>query len=383
MRILIAPDKFKGTLTAEAATNAIARGWRRKRRGDELECLPISDGGDGFGSLLGRRLEAEARQLDTTDAAGRPVTGTWWWVARDRLAILETANVIGLALLPPGRFHPFELDTFGLGGMLRAAAAARPKRCVVGIGGSATNDAGFGLARALGWRFEDARGDTIPRWPELTSLARVRPPVRPPRFQELVVAVDVRNRLLGARGASRIYGPQKGLRPEDMAPAERAFQRLVRGWKTTMGKATSPASEPGAGAAGGLGFGLAAFCGARIESGFEIFARHTELAERIAAADLVITGEGALDLTSVAMGKGVGRVAALCRRADVPCVGLAGIVAADARVRRAFTRILALTPDLTSTAEAMRDAGRWLARLAEGLASEWPANKRGQVRSKG
>lgn len=371
MRILLAPDKFKGTLTAEAAAQAMARGWQRARRGDQLELLPISDGGDGFGVLLGERLGAEARPVNTRDAAGRPVTGTWWWVARDRLAILETANVIGLAILPSGRFHPFDLDTFGLGEMLRAAAVVRPRLCVVGIGGSATNDAGFGLARALGWQFEDVRGNPIHQWPELASLATLRPPRRPLRFRELVVAVDVRNRLLGTQGATRVYGPQKGLKPPDMPVAERAFRRLVRCWRASIGTASSPASRSGAGAAGGLGFGLAAFCGARIESGFEIFARHTDLARRIAEADLVLTGEGSLDLTSVAMGKGVGRIAQLCRRAGVPCVGLAGLVANEDRVQQAFTRTLALTPNLTTPAAARRDAGRWLSRLSELLARDY------------
>jgi glycerate kinase len=371
MRVLIAPDKFKGTLTAGEAAEAMARGWRRVRRRDALELLPISDGGDGFGTLLGRHLGAEPRSVDTVDAAGRPIRADWWWEPRQRLAIVESAAVIGLAMLPKGRFHPFELDTGGLAAVLRDVAAAKPRRCLVGIGGSATNDAGFGLARGLGWLFLDPAGGEITTWTGLNRLNRIEPPKRRVHFRELIVAVDVRNRLLGAQGATRIYGPQKGIRPEDVGPAERSLRRLARGFAGQFGGETDPARQPGSGAAGGLGFGLVAFAGAGIEPGFDLFAGETRLDRRLRDADLVITGEGALDLTSVAMGKGVGCLARLCRAARVPCLGLAGVVAEHPRVHRAFTGTRALTPDLTSSAHALGQPARWLARLAERVAREW------------
>lgn len=369
MRILAAPDKFKGTLTAWQAAEAIARGWRRVRRLDELELLPICDGGDGFGKLLGEHLGAVEQTVATVDAAGRPLEARWWWVASRRLAIIESAAVIGLALLPPGRYHPFELDTRGLAAVLKAAARRRPQRCVVGIGGSATNDGGFGLARGLGWRFMDATGRRLGCWTELCRLARVQRPARLPRLGEMVVAVDVQNRLLGPRGATRVYGPQKGLRPEDLGPAEACLRRLVRvgeplGWPEV-------AKRPGSGAAGGLGFGLQVFAGARLAPGFALFAREVGLAERVQQADVVLTGEGALDLTSVAMGKGVGELARWCRQAGVPCIGLAGQLEEHPRVRRAFTMTAALAPDLTTPEEARRHAARWLARLAEQAARDF------------
>lgn len=371
MRVLIAPDKFKGTLTAEAAAEAIARGWRRVRRKDGLELLPISDGGDGFGTLLGRHLGADKRTVRTVDAAGRPITAEWWWEPGQRLAIIESAAVIGLAMLPKGRFHPFDLDTRGLGGVLREAASLRPTRCLVGIGGSATNDAGFGLARAIGWRFLESGGAEITAWTGLTKLDRIVPPKRRLRFRELIVAVDVRNRLLGRQGATRIYGPQKGIRPEDVAPAERCFRRLARALEGKPLGEANPTSLPGSGAAGGLGFGLVAFAGARIEPGFDLFSRAVGLGERLRGVDLVITGEGALDLTSVAMGKGVGALARLCRTARAPCLGLAGVVADHPRVRRAFTEVRGLTPDFTTPEEALGRASHWVARLAEQAAREW------------
>lgn len=377
MRVLIAPDKFKGTLSAPEAAAAIARGWHRVRPSDTLLEAPISDGGDGFGALLGHHLGAETRTTSTVDAAGRPLATRWWWLPSDRLAIIESATVIGLALLPPGRYHPFNLDSFGLGQVLREAAALRPRCCLVGIGGSATNDAGFGLARSLGWRFLDRNGEQITRWPDLAGLAAIRSPRTLPRLGELVVAVDVRNPLLGAKGATRIYGPQKGIRPEDVAPAEQAFRRLTRRLRQLEGLTlpTSASRLPGAGAAGGLGFGLMAFAGARLEPGFQIFTRYTRLAGVVATADLVLTGEGALDLTSVAMGKGVGQLALLSRRARVPCVALAGTVAADPAVQRRFTATRAIVPGLAAPEEARRHAGRWLTRLAADTARAWPHDR--------
>ena len=164
-RILIVPDKFKGTLTAHAAAQAIAQGWREVHPADALELLPMSDGGDGFGEVLAGLLSVTARTVDTVDAAGRPCAAARWWDAAQRTAIIESARVVGLALLPPRQFHPFALDTSGLGALLRAVLTEGASRCLVGIGGSATNDGGFGLARAVGWRFLDATATRSPNGP--------------------------------------------------------------------------------------------------------------------------------------------------------------------------------------------------------------------------
>jgi glycerate kinase len=359
VNVLIAPDKFKGTLTALQAARAIARGWGRARPGDTLELLPISDGGDGFGAALAALLGARARTARTVDAAHRPCTARWWWVAQSQTAILESANVIGLAMLPAGRFHPFDLDTLGLGQMLLAASKRGARRMLVGIGGSATNDGGFGMARALGWRFWDRRGRELTRWTALEALERVQPPESPWRVG-VVVGVDVDNPLLGRHGATRVYGPQKGLRAEDFPRAERCLKRLAAVVRRQFGR--DVASLAGAGAAGGLGFGLAAFCGAELVSGFELFARLAQLERRLRRAGLVITGEGALD-RSTAMGKGVGRLAQRCAALGVPCLGLAGTISNAPALRRWFSAMHALT-ELTTPAEARAEAARWLERLA-------------------
>ena len=170
MKVLIAPDKFKGTLSARAAAESIARGWRMARPDDTLELQPISDGGDGFGELTSAALGARPQSIGTVDAAHRPCTATWWWDAKTKTALIESANVVGLAMLPRGRFHPFDLDTFGLAKILRAATRRGAAKIIIGIGGSATNDGGFGLARALGWIFLDDDGNPILKWTDLRRL---------------------------------------------------------------------------------------------------------------------------------------------------------------------------------------------------------------------
>jgi glycerate kinase len=363
MKVLVIPDKFKGTLTAGAAVRAIARGWRRARCGDTLTSLPMGDGGDGFGEVVGRLLGARTRRIRTVDGAHRPCASRWWWEPGSRTAVVESAKVIGLAMLPG--FHPFALDTFGLGAVLRAAARAGAKRCVVGIGGSATNDGGFGLARALGWTFMDRNGSELKSWTELTSLHRVRAPQKRRWFADLVVAVDVRNPLLGVRGATRVYGPQKGLRPGDFAHAEACLRRLSRVTKDHLGQEL--ARVPGAGAAGGLGFGLLAFAGAQLEAGFDLFAQEAGLEQRLQQADLVITGEGSID-ASTFMGKGVGEIAARCRKLGIPCIGLGGTVRLAEPARRMFTQVRALA-NFAGLKRAMKQPELFLERMAAEVAT--------------
>ncbi len=377
VKILVIPDKFKGTLTASEAAEAIARGWRKVRPRDTVELLPMSDGGDGFGETVGSLLHARVRTIRTIDAAHRKCTAKWWWEPKSRTAIIESANVIGLAKLPPGKFHPFELDTFGLGALIRAAVDQGAKRCIIGIGGSATNDGGFGLARACGWKFWDRDSAPIQQWIELHRLARISPPERSRSFKELIVAVDVQNRLLGPRGATHVYGPQKGLRPSDLGTAEKCLRKLAAVFAQSEPHATKPANNvaaiPGAGAAGGLGFGLMAFFGARAEPGFHLFAKLANLDQRLRAVDLVVTGEGSLDVSTF-MGKGVGEVGLRCRKGKIPCIALAGDVARRVRAHGLFADIFALT-DLTTVEAAKKNPGVWLERLAARVARNWQEAK--------
>jgi glycerate 2-kinase len=365
LRVLIVPDKFKGTLTARAAAAAIARGWRKARPHDLLDLLPMSDGGDGFGEVTRLLLKAGSRRVRTLDAAHRPCMARWWWEPQTHTAIVESAGVIGLVMLPAKGFHPFKLDTFGLGAVLRAAARKGARRCLVGLGGSATNDGGFGVARALGWQFLDGKGQAIESWRELGRLKRIGAPACRRWFESLVVATDVQNPLLGPRGATRIYGPQKGLRRREFALAERCLRRLARVVQRQFGR--DLAHVPGAGAAGGLGFGLMAFLGAELRPGFDLFARQAALERRLRAAALVVTGEGSID-GSTLMGKGVGEIARRCRELGIPCIGVAGMVKSSKWTAAWFAQTHALT-DMASVRQAQSEARPLLERLARHLAA--------------
>ncbi len=369
MRVLIAPDKFKGTLSAARVAQAIAAGWRSARPSDTLTLLPISDGGDGFGIVLKEILGATTIHSTTTDAAGQPRRAQWWWVADQKLAIIEAAQANGLALLPKGLHHPFDLDTSGVAPLIRAALKKAARRCIVGVGGSATNDGGFGLAQALGWCFLDPKGTPIVRWTDLARLARLEPPEARLRKCQFIVATDVENPLLGSRGATRIYGPQKGLLTRDLPQAEKCLRRLALVVQRQLG---INAATPGSGAAGGLGFGMLAFLGAKRRLGFDVFAEYARLDHRLRTTDLVITGEGSFDRQSV-MGKGVGQWIERCAKQSRPVIVLAGQVAPDAaKASRTVRWSMGLT-DITSTGEALDRPAFWLRRLARKAALNWDA----------
>ena len=369
-RVLIAPDKFKGTLSASKAAEAIAGGWRSARPKDELVLLPMSDGGDGFGEVMGRAISAEKLFVETMDAAHQPIEAAWWWEKKTRTAIVEAALVNGLAMLPHSKFHPFQLDTFGLARVLQSVMRSGAKECIVGIGGSATNDAGFGLARALGWKFlasDDCPTCTPTRlldeWWQLGMLARIEMPAYPLQLK-IKVAVDVKNPLLGPKGCTRIYGPQKGLHEEDFSLAEKALEQLAKTYKRQYRKDFS--TVLGAGAAGGLGFGLMAFTDAKLANGFELFAKHSDLLKQIREADLVITGEGAIDRQTF-MGKGVGQLATMCKKHRVPCIGFGGVADVPAK-QKLFSEIRSLT-ELTIPENAKKNAAHYLAALAKKTAA--------------
>jgi glycerate kinase len=313
---------------------------------------------------MGELLGAKAVLTTTVDAAHRCCQTKWWWEPKTKTAIIESAAAIGLAMLPHRRFHPFDLDTFGLGRLIQAAERKGANRCLIGIGGSSTNDAGFGLARALGWEFFDTDGDIIGKWTDLRRLQDIVVPRKRHWFKELLVAVDVQNPLLGKRGATPVYGPQKGLQAADFEIAERCFRRLALVANTQLG--LDFAKMPGAGAAGGLGFGLATFANGRLGSGFDLFAEESNLDRHLRQADVVITGEGCIDLSTL-MGKGVGQIAKKCRELKIPCIALAGRTDPDPRIRRAFDEVHALL-EITTNGPAKSKPDYWLRRLATQLA---------------
>lgn len=322
--------------------------------------MPLTDGGDGFGEVVSALMGARQQKTRTVDAAHRGCTASWWWEPNTRTAIIESAKVIGLAMLPAGRFHPFELDTFGLGNVLKSAASKGARSCLIGIGGSATNDGGFGVARALGWQFLDRNGNSIEQWVQLSALETIRRPRERGPFPEMAVAVDVKNPLLGRRGATRVYGPQKGLRKKDFSRAELALRKL-------SAAASKIAKTAGSGAAGGLGFGLGAFAGAELQNGFELFSKLADLERYLREVDLVVTGEGRID-RSTFMGKAVGQVTHRCKQLRIPCIALAGSIGDRREIRRSLGSVNVLT-EMVSTKAAMRQPERWLRALAQKTAA--------------
>jgi glycerate kinase len=346
----------------------------------------MSDGGDGFGEIIGGMIGAEPVSVQTIDAAHRPHEATFWFQAASGTAIIEAAQVNGLALLPAGKFHPFELDTFGLGKVYLTAAEMKAAKIIVGIGGSSTNDGGFGFAKALGYQFLDKRGIPIQKWTDLEKLERIIMSAQLP-FIETIIAVDVQNPLLGPNGASRIYGPQKGLREEDMPKAEACLDRMASVWREMnervaarmSGSSLAAAKDiydyakvSGTGAAGGLGFGLLAFAGAQFAPGFDIFAEAANLNARLKTIDLVISGEGAIDEQSL-MGKGVGSLYQVCRSSGARFIGLAGSLSHGMTEEFGFNKEVALygiVPSLTSLDQAKAAPAKWLAALASEAAKD-------------
>lgn len=367
MNVLIAPDKFKGTLTGKEAAHAIRDGWKKARPKDNLRTLPICDGGDGFGEAIAGLENAQTIQSQTMDAAHRPITASWWWQESQKIAIIESACIIGLAQLPASKYHPFHLDTFGLGEVLKQAIQKGAQTCVMGIGGSATNDGGFGMAKALGWGFRTQNQEEICSWTDLDRLAIVEKPKKTRLFKKFIIASDVENLLLGKEGASRIYGPQKGLIPKDIRKSEACLKALARHVDARM--MHDWRLEAGGGAAGGLGYGLMAFLGGKAQSGFDYFSRRASLNAQLKWADIVITGEGSLDKSTL-MGKGVGSIAKKCNETGKDCIGLAGAAQHLKQLSCLFKKVYKITPTLTNQASAQNSASKWLKILAENAAND-------------
>ncbi|MEX2446194.1 MAG: glycerate kinase [Dehalococcoidia bacterium] len=368
-RILVAPQEFKGSLTAFEAAAAIARGVREALPGADVVELPIADGGPGTVAIVAAITGARLMRHAATGPLGDPVDAAYALLERPsgRLAVIEAAAAAGMVLLPEPERDALRTSSNGVGEQVRSALDAGAEEIVVGVGGTATNDGGSGAAHALGMRLLDPAGQPLPGGGiHLARLARVEPP-DDPRLADvrLRIAVDVQNPLLGPHGATAIYGAQKGL-TEWQAPAlEHAVARWAQRLRDDLGR--DVAGIAGSGAGGGIPAGLlATFPRARIESGAALVAEAIGLRAAVAAADLVITGEGALD-AQTAYGKSVGHVAALAHELGRPCLAVAGVVVgrpeaiADVEVLDGTPeRAMAEAASLASAAAA-RLAGRWAA----------------------
>jgi glycerate kinase len=363
MRVLIAPDKFAGTLTAVEAAQAIADGWARRAPDDELDLAPMADGGPGFVDVLHASLGGDLLAVTVTGPYGAAVPGTVLLVGRT--AYVESAQACGLHLTPEAERDPERATSRGVGELVAAAVDAGATTVVVGLGGSGTNDGGAGLLAALG--ATAAPADALGRGPSsLASLETVDLSQARTRVDgvDLVAATDVDNPLLGLIGATNVYGPQKGVAEDRKIAVDATLERLAAA--TDKKRALSP----GAGAAGGLGYALM-LLGGRREPGIGMVAAAVGLPERAARADLVVTGEGAFDFSSRS-GKvpyGVAQVAADAVR---PCIALAGRVLIGSREMRAVgVESAYAVADLVGEEASFADPAGTLAQLAERVARTW------------
>ncbi len=380
MKIVLAPNAYKGSLSAREAAAAMALGAVRALPDTQLVAVPVADGGDGLVDVALDALGGEMRRATVSDPLGRPIEAAWCYVPERRFAAVEMALASGLALLDANERSATRTTTLGTGQLIAAALDAGARHIGVGIGGSATNDGGIGAAAALGIRFLDADGaEVAPVGASLASLATVDTRNRDPRLEAVRVEAvcDVDNVLCGPQGAAAVYGPQKGASPDDVEQLDAGLRNLADIVRRDLG--IDVAGLPGAGAAGGLGAGLVAFVGATLRPGSEMVLELVGLERHLDGADLVITGEGRIDRQTL-FGKAPAAVAAAARAHGARCIVVAGSVADDlGDVRSAgIDAVYSLAPDDMPLSERMARAAGLLADATEAALRDAAAGERRQ-----
>jgi len=377
MRILIAPDKFKGSLSAQQVAENIALGIRDVIPDAQIEIAPVADGGEGTAEVICKARGGEWVTCHAHGPLGNAIEARYVWLSENASAVIEMSEAAGLRALKDGVRDVLRANTFGVGEMLLDGAKRGAREIIVGLGGSVTNDGGFGMARALGFRFFTGEREIENGGPaELIGLARIEAPgaagVLPattlksqpasapggPLHIRIAAACDVKNPLLGENGATRTFGPQKGATPDELEILERALTRLAHTVTRDLG--CDFRSNPGAGAAGGLGFGLMSFCNGELRPGFDVVANAVELEEKIRSADLVITGEGKLDRQTLE-GKAPAGVALLARKFGKRVFAVVGRAAPDQQVRNTFDGVYELGGTIPQARELLRERARELA----------------------
>ena len=389
MRILIAPDKFKGTLNAREVAQNIAKGLLDVMPDAQIEIVPMADGGEGTAEAICEARGGSWLECKAHDPLGREIDARYGWIDQEKIAVMEMSEAAGMRRLSESERDPIRATTFGVGEMILDATKRDANEIIIGLGGSATNDGGFGMARALGSRFlgeplwndglgsrrnlnvtagkpsflgpqQELAGAVI----ELAGLRRIERPksLKPPR---IIAAVDVKNPLLGENGATQVFGPQKGASPSDLDNLERALTRLADVVASEFG--FDYRNEAGAGAAGSLGFALLSFCGATIRPGFEVVAEAVGLEAKMKDADLVITGEGSLDRQTLE-GKTPAGVARLARKLGKPVFAMVGRASEDPELREIFDGIYQNARPGMSQHENMKHAAELLRENARELA---------------
>lgn len=374
MKIVVAPDSFKESLSAPEVAAAMARGITLAAPHARIHCVPMADGGEGTVQAVLAGTQGERRTVLTQNALGEPIDADWALLG-DGTAVIEMATAGGLEQIPRAKRDPLRASSAGVGQLISAALDAGARRIVLGLGGSATNDGGAGMLQALGMAFLDSDSRPLePGGAALARLARIDAQGLDPRLRavQFTIASDVDNPLCGAQGASAIFGPQKGANPEQVRQLDAALSRLADVFAQTLGR--DDRNAPGSGAAGGLGFAARSWLGAGFRPGVEVVAEIGQLAEVVKGASLVFTGEGRMDSQTL-RGKTPMGVARIAREAGVPVVAIAGSLGAGyhmlygAGIHAAFS----LAEGPCTLEEACRDAARLLADRASDIMRIWLA----------
>jgi glycerate 2-kinase len=374
VKILIAPDKFKGSLSAREVAENIAKGLRDVLPEATIDIVPMADGGEGTAEVVCDALGGKWVKCGAHDPLGREIEARYAWIDNRKLAVMEMSEAAGMRRLSESERDPLRANTFGVGEMILAAANRGGRQIVIGLGGSATNDGGVGMARALGFRFFEhppspgsgAAGEQEYEQ-ELSRIAKLEWIEKPENLAlpKMVAAVDVRNPLLGENGATQVFGPQKGATENKIGILEHALTKLAD--VVSKDLKVNYRDEPGAGAAGGLGFGLMSFCGAVIRPGFDVVAESVGLESKMEDVDVVITGEGSLDRQTLE-GKTPAGVAGLARKFGKRIFGIVGRASEDRQVRELFDRVYVTTQPGMSEKESIAHAAELLRERARELA---------------
>jgi glycerate kinase len=362
VKIVVAPNAFKGSLSAAQAAEAMYAGIRRVLADANVELIPVADGGDGLLAALQGPLVAERRIQRVSGPLGNAVDAVFLYSPSRQLAVIEMATAAGLALVDVDQLDVMHASSKGVGELIKAALDLGAKCIVLGIGGSATSDGGTGLATALGMRFLDAHGQPLAgNGTNLQHICHIDGSALDRRLTatRLEVACDVDNPMLGNLGAARVYAPQKGATPDDVSALERGLTNLAAVIQRDLGQQVG--DLPGGGAAGGMGAGLKAFFDAQLQPGAQLVLELLQVETAIAAADLVLTGEGRLDYQT-GFGKAPGAVAALACKHAVPCIAIAGML--DDSVYRlhdsGFSAVFSLCPGPVPLQQAIDHAAQYL-----------------------
>ena len=361
-RILIAPDKFKGSLGARDVAQNIAAGLREVLSNAKIDIVPMADGGEGTAEVICDALEGLWVMCKAHDPLGREIDCRYAYIENKKLAIMEMSEAAGMRRVRPDERDVDLASTFGVGEMLLEATRHGAREIIIGLGGSATNDGGFGMTLSLGFRFFDQYEKEIGKVADLIALQRIEGKDDLPK---IVAAADVRNPLLGPNGATRVFGPQKGATEDKIEILECALTKLANVVSKDLG--VDYRDEPGAGAAGGLGFGLMSFCDAKIRPGFDVVAEAVELKSKMKDVDLVITGEGSLDRQTLE-GKTPAGVARLARKLGKRVFAIVGRASEDRQVREIFDQVYVTTrlgmseeESIARVTELLRERARELA----------------------